>query len=71
MDSLINRLKHRMRRTVGVVCVTPSELTRVIEAAELLCEIHQMADEGQLDGVDIGWMVRADSLCVSDEDETK
>jgi hypothetical protein len=30
-----------------------------------------MADEGQLDGVDIGWMVRADSLCVSDEDETK
>jgi hypothetical protein len=71
MKQLIKRLKYRMRSSVGVVSVTQTELTRVIEAAELLCEIHKMADDGELDGVDIGWMVRADSLCVSDEDETE
>ena len=71
MKQLIKRLKYRMRSTAGVVSVTPTELTRVIEAAELLFEIHKMADDGELDGVDIGWMARADSLCVSDEDETE
>jgi len=71
MKQLIKRLKYRMRSTAGVVSVAQTELTRVIEAAELLCEIHQMADDGELEGVDIGWMVRADGLCISDEDETE
>jgi len=71
MKQLIKRLKSRMRSTVGVVSVTPTELTRVIEAAELLCEIHKMADDGEVDGVDIGWMVRADSVLRKREDETE
>jgi hypothetical protein len=71
MKKLIKRLKSRMRSTVGLVSVAPTELTRVIEAAELLCEIHKMADDGEVDGVDIGWMVRADSVLRKREDETE
>jgi len=33
----------------------------------LLTDVHEMADSGELDGVDLDWMVKADSMVLGVE----
>ena len=50
--------------------VSVADLRSLVEAAQLLADIHEMADCGELDGVDLDWMVKADSLVLGVEEES-
>lgn len=51
------------------VSVGVADLLRLTQAAKLLCDIHEMADSGELDGVDLEWMVKADSLVLGKDSQ--
>ena len=39
----------------------------ILAAAKLLVEIHSAADSGELDGIDLVWMVKADALILGED----
>lgn len=41
----------------------------MVKAATLLLEVHEDADSGMLDGVDLEWLVAVDALILGDDDE--
>ena len=56
---------------VGSVAISVGDLGTLIEAAKLLEEFHKMADEGEIDGLDLEWIVDADRIVLGDDKEVK
>ena len=47
--------------------IPQESIIMLIKAARLLLEVHQDADSGELDGVDLRWMHEVDKLIVKPE----
>lgn len=68
LEAVIDRMEELQTANCPSQCTTVSlaDLDILTQAARLLCEIHGMADGGQLDGVDLEWMVAADGLILGE-----
>lgn len=46
--------------------VSVTYLRQLVEASKLLLDVHEMADSGELDGVDLDWIVKVDAMVLGD-----
>lgn len=63
-------IAEKMCNDLDHATVSITDLRTLTEAAKLLTDIHEMADSGELDGVDLDWMVKADSMVLGVEEES-
>lgn len=50
--------------------ISVADLRKLTEAAKLLADVHEMVDSGELDGVDLDWMAKVDSMVLGVEEES-
>ena len=55
----VGKCNNRNYATISI-----SGLEAFVAAAKLLYDVHEMVDSGELDGVDLDWMVNEDRMIV-------